>query len=138
MTSEFRYEEAAELRDTIGALKRFFESQKVEFVKPVNSDIWGLSQTPDRIVFSVFFIRSGKLLGNRIIDVEREPGAETEQVLESVMQRFYDRNLIPSSIYTSMLPESCNSIMEVLSRQAGKKVAISIPARGQFRQLLQS
>lgn len=137
LTAEFRYEEAAELRDTIAALKRFFENQKVEFVKPVNSDIWGLSHTPDRLVVSVFFVRGGKLLGNRIIDVEREPGAETEQILASLMQRFYDRNLIPALIYISMLPESVDSMRQLLSRQAGKKVVIAVPARGQFRHLLQ-
>lgn len=136
LTAAYRYEEAAELRDTIDALKRFFESQKVEFVKPVNSDIWGLSQTPDRMVASIFFVRGGKLLGNRIIDVEQEPGASLEQILASLMQRFYDRNLIPSHIYISQLPEAAESIREVLSTQAGKKVGLTVPARGQFRQLL--
>jgi excinuclease ABC subunit C len=136
LISEFRYEEAAEIRDIIAALKRFFENQKVEFVKPINADIWGLSETPDRIVFSVFFIRGGKLLGNRIIDVEREPGAETEQVLASVMQRFYDRNLIPPQIHVSCLPEQHSAIAEIFSDQTGRKVVISLPERGQFRQLL--
>ncbi len=136
LTAEFRYEEAAELRDTLTALKRFFESQKVEFVQPVNSDIWGLSQTPDRIVVSIFFIRAGKLLGNRIIDVEREPGAETEQVLASLFQRFYDRNLIPQLIYVSRIPEGVDSLKELLSSLSGRKVSIMKPVRGQFRQLM--
>jgi excinuclease ABC subunit C len=135
LTDAYRYEEAAELRDTIVALHRFFENQKVEFVKPVNSDIWGLSETPDRVVFSVFFIRSGKLLGNRIIDVEKEPGADSDQVLASMMTRFYDRNLIPALIYSSKQPEGAASLKELLSRRSGRKVAISVPARGQFRHL---
>lgn len=137
LTAEFRYEEAAELRDTIAALKRFFESQKVEFVKPINSDIWGMSQTPDRMVVSIFFIRGGKLLGNRIIDVEPEPGAATDQILASLVQRFYDRNLIPALIYISQLPDAADSLKQLLSLQAGRKISIAVPERGQFRQLLE-
>lgn len=136
LTAEYRYEEAADLRDTIAAFHRFFETQKVEFLKPVNSDIWGLSEASERIVLSVFFIRAGKLLGNRIIDVEREPGAATDQVLSSIMARFYDRNLIPASIYTSIVPESLCSLKEVFSSRANRKVAICVPGRGQFKQLL--
>lgn len=137
LTAEFRYEEAAELRDTIAALKRFFESQKVEFVKPINSDIWGMSQTPDRMVVSIFFIRGGKLLGNRIIDVEPEPGAATNQILATLMQRFYDRNLISALIYISQLPDGADSLKQMLSLQANRKISIAVPERGQFRQLLE-
>ncbi|GAB4279915.1 MAG: excinuclease ABC subunit UvrC [Candidatus Rifleibacteriota bacterium] len=133
---EYRYEEAAILRDTIVALKRFFESQKVEFVKQINSDIWGMSETLDRIVFSIFFVRSGKLLGNRIIDVERVPGAATDEVFSAIISQFYDRNLIPASIYTKLKPEGLDSLKELLAKRAGKKVHISVPKRGKFRQLL--
>ncbi|EKD84324.1 MAG: hypothetical protein ACD_39C00106G0001, partial [uncultured bacterium] len=87
------------MRDTLSALVRFFASQKVEFVRPVNLDFWGFSEANDRIVFSVFFVRGGKLLGNRIIDAEFAAGLSQSELLAEVMIRFYDANLIPSAIY---------------------------------------
>lgn len=136
LKSEYRYEEAAELRDTITALHRFFEDQKVEFVKPVDSDIWGSSQSLERIVFSVFFVRGGKLLGNRVIDVEPEPEIETAEILTSLMTRFYDRNLIPPLIYCSLMPDSDKSLKKLLEERIGRKVKVAVPSRGKFRHLL--
>jgi excinuclease ABC subunit C len=135
LVTEYRYEEAAEVRDIISALQRFFETQKVEFVKPVDADIWGISKAFEQVVFSIFFIRSGKLLGNRIINSDSEPASELQEILSSVMTRFYDSNLIPPSIFIGSLPASCESLAGVLSEKIGRKVRISVPSRGQFRQL---
>jgi excinuclease ABC subunit C len=136
LAEQFRYEEAAEVRDTLTALKRFFESQKVEFLKPVNLDFWGMSETNDRVIFSVFFIRGGKMLGNRIIDIEREPDSTNSEVLASVISRFYDNNLIPASLYCSIEPEGCDSVMQMLAERAGRKVSFHIPRKGQYLNLL--
>lgn len=133
---QFRFEEAAEVRDTLTALRRFFETQKVEFLKPVNLDFWGMSEANDRLIFSVFFIRGGKLLGNRIIDIEREPDSSNPEVLAMVFSQFYDTNLIPSAIYCSMEPEGLDSLLEVLEGRAARKVAFHIPRKGQYLNLL--
>lgn len=135
LVEQYRYEEAAVIRDTIVALKRFFENQKVEFVKPVNADLWGAKDVSDRMVFSIFFIRSGKLLGNRIIDVEMEPDASPAQITSSVMNRFYDTNLIPAAIYCSIMPESAESLSGLLSERSAHRVTITIPRRGRFFKL---
>lgn len=136
LATQFRYEEAAEIRDTLTALKRFFENQKVEFLKPVNVDIWGVSEATDRVVFSVFFVRSGKLTGNRIIDVIRTVEQTNEEILTSVMSQLYDKNLIPSDIYSSIEPDEVDSLLAILSERADRKVSFHIPKKGQYLQLL--
>ncbi len=137
LMEEYRYEEAAELRDTIAALKRFFEIQKVEFVKPVNSDFWGISEAPDRVVYSIFFIRSGKLLGNRLLDVDREPGATSEEQFNTVLTRFYDNNLIPSNIYASILPDGPEVLEATFKLKAEKNISFKVPQKGDYKRLLQ-
>lgn len=134
---QFRYEEAAELRDTLTALKRFFENQKVEFLKPVNVDIWGISEACDRIVFSVFFIRSGKLTGNRIIDILRNAGQTDEEILASVMSQFYEKNLIPADIYSRVCPDEIKPLLKILSERADRRVAFHVPRKGQYLKLLE-
>ncbi|HAE39936.1 MAG TPA: hypothetical protein DCG57_15105, partial [Candidatus Riflebacteria bacterium] len=137
LVNQYRYEEAAEVRDTLTALVRFFTSQKVEFVKPVNLDFWGFSTANDRIIFSVFFVRGGKMLGNRIIDVECPAGLLHAELLAEVMTRFYDANLIPSAIYSRIEPEGCDSLLAVLSERSGRRVTLHQPRRGQFLRLLE-
>lgn len=136
LAQQFRYEEAAEVRDTLSALKRFFDTQKVEFLKPINVDVWGMSEANDRLIFSVFFIRGGKLTGNRIIDVFREPGGANPEILGAVITQFYDSNLIPTALYCSIFPESLESICELLSVRSERKVAFHVPVKGQFLHLL--
>ncbi len=137
LVNQYRYEEAAEVRDTLSALVRFFASQKVEFVRPVNLDFWGISEASDRVVFSVFFVRGGKMLGNRIIDAGLAPGFALGELLSEVMTRFYDANLIPSAIYCREEPDARESLLEVLSGQAGRSVSFQRPRRGQFLKLLE-
>ncbi len=133
---QFRFEEAAEVRDTITAFENFFSRQKVEFVKPIDSDIWGLAETVDRLVVSVFFVRAGKLLGHRSIDIEREPRASVAGLLGSVMTRFYDGNLVPGRILTSVKPFPLGSLKEFLFRLSGRKPRIGVPRAGSFRRLM--
>ncbi len=137
LTKAYRYEEAADLRDTITALKRFFEAQRVEFLTPVDIDFWGMSILVDRIVYSVFIIRGGKLLGNRVVDVEREPDRTDEEVFSTVLTRHYDSNLIPSFIYASVEPDGEDSLLEMLTEKAGHRVRFHVPKKGQYYKLLQ-
>lgn len=134
--AEFRFEEAAELRDTIGALKNYFERQKVDLVTPVDLDLWGVAETRDQIVVSVFFLRGGKLLGHRTIEAEREPGTSLEEGLGSLFQRFYDNNLIPPTILTNHRPMPLDPLVELFSDRSGHRVRIARPLRGARRKLL--
>ncbi len=136
LAAQYRFEEAAEVRDTLTALRRFFENQKVEFLKPVNLDFWGTCEANDRMIFSVFFIRGGKMLGNRILDIQREPENTNCEILATVISRFYDNNLIPSAIYCAVEPDGADSLLTMLSQRAGRKVAFHIPRKGQFLNLL--
>lgn len=137
LSAKFMFEEAAEVRDTLTALRRFFENQKVEFVKPVDIDFWGIAEAGLRVIFSVFSIRGGKLLGNQIIDYERSDADESvAEALSEVITRHYDGNLIPSNIYSSVAPDGDDSILEMLSSIAGHKVSFHVPQKGQYLILL--
>ncbi len=136
LSAQFRFEEAAELRDTIGAFTGFMAAQKVEFLKPVDGDVWGLSESGDTFIASVFFIRDGKLIGRRTIEAEREPGSNTGELLGTLMSRFYDANIIPHRILTSICPHPLTALREMLTATSGHAVRIATPRRGRFRKLL--
>jgi excinuclease ABC subunit C len=136
LSDEFRFEEAAELRDTIAALKTFFAAQKVEFVSPYDRDLWGVAESPDLLAVSVFFLRAGKLLGNRTIDVEREPGLSLEETLGNVMIRFYEHNLIPKIILSTHKPKPLEALRTYLAQKCGFRVRIGKPVRPELKRLL--
>ena len=137
LSAKFLFEEAAEVRDTLTALKKFFESQKVEFVKPIDIDFWGIAEAGLRVIFSVFSIRGGKLLGNRIIDFERYDDMSLAEALTEVINRHYDIDLIPSFLYSSVMPDGDDSLLEMLTNKADHKVSFHVPQKGQFLTLLE-
>ena len=134
---KFMFEEAAEIRDTLVALKRFFENQRVEFVKPIDIDFWGIAEAGFRVIFSVFSIRGGKLLGNRVIDFERDDDSSLAEALATVISRHYDAELIPGMLYSSITPDGDDSLLEMLSDKVGHKVSFHIPQKGQYLSLLE-
>ncbi|MBR4569314.1 MAG: excinuclease ABC subunit UvrC [Candidatus Riflebacteria bacterium] len=137
LSAKFLFEEAAELRDTLTALRKFFESQKVEFLKPIDIDFWGIAEAGLRVIFSVFSIRGGKLLGNRIIDFERYDDMSLAEALTEVINRHYDIDLIPAFLYSSLMPDGDDSLLEMLSAKADRKVSFHVPQKGQFLTLLE-
>ncbi len=137
LSAKFLFEEAAEVRDTLTALKKFFESQKVEFLKPIDIDFWGIAEAGLRVIFSVFSIRGGKLLGNRIIDYERYDDMSLAEALTNVINQHYDVDLIPTYIYSSLMPDGDDSLIEMLSDKADHKVDFHVPQKGQFLTLLE-
>ena len=136
LAAEFRFEEAAELRDTVRALRTYFSTQNVEFLRSVDTDLWGIAESSDMIIISVFFVRGGKLLGNRTIETNREPNAEVPEILGSLMTRFYDFNLIPGKILTGTAPSPLSSLRDYFATRSGHAVRFAQPKRGQFRRLL--
>ena len=137
LSAKFLFEEAAEVRDTLTALKKFFESQKVEFLKPIDIDFWGIAEAGLRVIFSVFSIRGGKLLGNRIIDFERYDDMSLAEALTEVINRHYDIDLIPTFLYSSLMPDGDDSLLEMLTSKADHKVSFHVPQKGQFLTLLE-
>ncbi len=137
LSAKFLFEEAAEVRDTLTALRKFFESQKVEFLKPIDIDFWGIAEAGLRVIFSVFSIRGGKLLGNRIIDFERYDDMSLAEALTEVINRHYDIDLIPSFLYSSLMPDGDDSLLEMLTNKADHKVSFHVPQKGQFLTLLE-
>jgi len=136
LSAEFRFEEAAELRDTIAALENFSARQNVELMTPIDRDFWGIAESRDIAVFSIFFVRAGKLLGNRTIELETEPGIQIEESLGHVIMQFYESNLIPDRILCSIKPKPHAAIREFLSKLSRKKIRICSPGKPELKHLL--
>ncbi|NLM17163.1 MAG: excinuclease ABC subunit UvrC [Candidatus Riflebacteria bacterium] len=133
--AEFRYEEAAELRDLLEGLTNFFESQIVEFLKPLDLDFWGVASANGKTAFSILLIRGGKLLGKRAVMASGQEETISES-LSAVMRRFYDSNLVPRAIFVSEPPEDAEALAQMFTEVSGYKTEIRIPKRGKYKKLM--
>ncbi len=136
LAQAFRYEEAGELRDTIAALEKHFSAQKVELPRTIDRDLWGVAESPDKLVVSVFFLRAAKLLGHRSFTLDRPPGETVESLLGSVMMQFYDGNVVPRTVLTARRPQPLAPLVEALTGRRGRPVRVATSRRGVLGRLL--
>ena len=96
-SDNLNYEVALELKQELDYIKVVFEKQKVELNDGINRDIFNYYIDNGYISIVVFFIRNGKLLGDKknifpLID-------EVSETLEYYIVNFYSkRNLLPKEI----------------------------------------
>ncbi len=92
-SDNLNYEVALELKKELDYIKIVFERQKVELNDGINRDIFNYYINNGYISISVFFLRNGKLLGNKknifpLID-------DIKETLEYYIVNFYAKKNIP-------------------------------------------
>jgi len=156
---EMRFEEAAQLRDQLNAVRRVIERQKIISEKDEDYDVIHYARGKNKVCVQVFFIREGKLLGRETFFLEGVQG--DDDVLMPFIQQYYSRTpMIPPEIF---IPEwerytaegSGAAAIDIayaadtigagelvttqawLSRMRGRKVQIRTPKRGERKDLLE-
>lgn len=134
-SSRLEFEVAAAFRDKIDGIRRITHDQKVIGSKK-DADVFSLSLSEDLAVFSVFFIRDGKLLGNRLY---RESGGlytDEAQTLSDFVQAYYSRMVeIPPQIITAYPLPDAEVLTAFLTEKRTKKVTLHHPKRGELHRL---
>jgi excinuclease ABC subunit C len=124
------YEQAAIYRDQIQMLRRIQERQYVSGERG-DLDIVALARQGGSACLQVFFIRSGRNLGNRAFYPQFPVDAEDEAVLAGFVSQYYLEKPVPSEIILSQPLEEQGLIEEVLSQQAKHRVKLSCRVRGE-------
>ncbi|MEJ2454997.1 MAG: excinuclease ABC subunit UvrC [Candidatus Thiodiazotropha sp.] len=124
------FEQAALYRDQIQTLRRIQERQYVSGERG-DLDILALAKRGGTACIQVFFIRSGRNLGNKAFYPTIPSNASEGEVLAAFVSQYYLEKPVPSEIILSRKLEDAALIEEVLSRQAGRKVRLSSGVRGE-------
>ena len=132
-----RYELAAKCRDTVAALDRLGQKQKVVAPSDTEHDVIGLYNDEVCSSVSVFFIRDGAVSDKEefVFGVDR---ILDEQNISSFICELYQiREYIPRSILLSfeLEDEELETISTYLSERAGRKVTVRTPERGENKTL---
>ena len=132
---DLNYEEAARLRDRIGALELALEKQNVDWGGAQDQDVLGIHTDPDTNQLCILFVRGGKLLGSKSF-TPLKTKADKGEIISSALQQYYDGSNLPEEIILPChLPDE-NVIAEWLADKKQKKVLITVPRRGAKKALL--
>nr|WP_218129009.1 excinuclease ABC subunit UvrC [Nonomuraea maritima] len=135
------YERAARLRDDIQALQRALEKQAVVLGEGTDADVVALAEDPLEAAVQVFYVRGGRIRGQRgwVVDKveETSPGELVEQFL---LQMYADAgpDSMPREVLVAALPPDHEAVTELLSEQRRARVDVRVPQRGDKKALMET
>ncbi|KPP93406.1 excinuclease ABC subunit UvrC [Erythrobacter sp. HL-111] len=130
------FETAAILRDRLRAATFIQGSQAINAKAVGDADVFALAAKGGQICVQAFFIRGGQNWGHRAFFPRHTKEIDEAEVLSDVMLQFYEEVPPPPTILVDRdLPERA-LIEAALSELAERKVALSIPQRGDRRKLM--
>ena len=131
------FERAAALRDRIRALTNVQSSQGINPEGVEEADVVALHQEGGQACVEVFFIRAHQNWGNRAYFPRTGAGAEPAEILEAFLGQFYGNKSPARLILLSHPVENTDLLEEALSAQLGRKVALTVPQRGEKAALVE-
>jgi excinuclease ABC subunit C len=132
------YEKAARLRDDIGALNRAMEKQQVVLGDGTDADVVALSEDPLEVAVQIFYVRGGRIRGQRGWVADKVDDADTAGLVERFLLQLYDGEIgdsIPREVLVPALPEDTPALEQWLSDVRGSRVSIRVPQRGDKKAL---
>jgi excinuclease ABC subunit C len=132
------YEDAAVFRDRIRALTSVQARQDINSIDIEEADIVALHQAGGDCCIQVFFFRSGCNFGNRAFFPTHTQDQSPEEVLAAFLAQFYEDKVPPREVMLShpLAAEDRPLIVEALASRAGRKVALTVPQRGDRRKMV--
>ncbi|MGF6308112.1 excinuclease ABC subunit C [Bradyrhizobium sp. i1.8.4] len=135
-SGELEFETAALYRDRLAALSAIQSQQGINPRTVEEADVFAIHQEGGYSCVEVFFFRTGQNWGNRAYFPRAEKSFTPEEVLSSFLAQFYDDKPPPKLILLSHEIEESALLADALSVKAGSKVEVSVPKRGEKKELI--
>jgi excinuclease ABC subunit C len=136
------YERAARLRDDIGALTRALEKQAVVLGDGTDADVVAFAQDELEAAVQVFYVRGGRVRGQRGWVVDKVEDLGTPGLVEQFLtQAYLDSGAdseVPREVLVPELPDDAEVVAELLELVRGAKVSLRVPQRGDKRNLMET
>ncbi len=161
------YERAARLRDDIQALQRAMEKQAVVLPDGTDCDVIALAEDQLEAAVQVFYVRGGRVRGQRGWVVDKVEDVSTGELVEHFLGQVYGddpvaadrinsddgragaarrgetsdserRAAIPREVLVPELPPDAQALEEWLADRRGSRVSIRVPQRGDKKALLET
>jgi excinuclease ABC subunit C len=147
------FERAARLRDDLKALQRALEKQAVVLPDGTDCDVIALAEDQLEAAVQVFYVRGGRVRGQRGWVVDKVEDISREELVEHFLGQVYgdDRAAgngpaepgaasagaaVPREVLVPVLPPDAGTVEEWLACRRGGRVSLKVPQRGDKRALL--
>lgn len=141
-SDDLDFEKAARLRDDLGALQKALEKQAVVFGDGSDADVIALAEDPLEVAVQVFYVRGGRIRGQRGWVADRSDDGDTSALVEDFLLQLYAgvapedaRDAVPREILVPQLPPEHATFERLLSDLRGARVEIRVPQRGDKKTL---
>jgi excinuclease ABC subunit C len=134
-----RFEDAARLRDRIGAIDRALEHQVMVGERGDDFDVVALCDSDLEASVHVFYARKGRVLGNNGYVIDKSEPLDSGELMRRVLVDLYaDEPALgwPKEVMVSVEPDELAVCEALLSEHRGSRVEIRVPQRGDRRDLL--
>jgi excinuclease ABC subunit C len=135
LAEELRFEEAAVLRNQIGALSKVLHQQSMEAIDDADVDVIAVTLSGGRACVNLAMVRGGRHLGDKpLFPTHLDDMVSAADVLEAFITQHYADQPIPAVIVANAAVDE--EVESSLSGQAGRAVRILRQPQGVRRQWL--
>jgi len=132
-----RFEEAAHLRDAARTVQTLRDrQQKIATVRLGDRDAFGLHMGPAGAVVHVFVMRGGKVLERVELAATEGISGTAAEILQASVEQFYEDRPAPAEVHLSAEPDDRELLETWLTANAGRRVQVVVPKRGEKRGLI--
>lgn len=137
LSDEMKFEDAAEARDQLGALRQFVARQKVVTADLIDRDVFGIYREENTACSLVFTVREGKLIGRKDFLIKNADELSDEEILQRTIDTWYsEQDFVPREIFLPIEPLDLETLTTILTEKRKTTVHIKIPKIGEKRHLV--
>jgi excinuclease ABC subunit C len=130
------FERAAVYRDRLAALSAVVSHQGINPRNVEEADVFAVHQSGGYTCIEVFFFRTGQNWGNRAYFPKADRALGPGEVLSAFLAQFYDDKPPPRLILVSHDFEERALLAQALATKAGRRIEVSMPVRGERKELV--
>src|SRR6266478_5477157 len=135
-SAALEFERAGIYRDRLAALSAVQSHQGINPRGVEEADVFAVHQAGGFNCVEVFFFRTGQNWGNRAYFPKADRSLAAGEVLGAFLAQFYDDKPVPRTIFVSNEIEERALLAEALSTKSGHKIEVSVPQRGEKKDLV--
>lgn len=138
LAERLKFELAAEKRDRLRAIGLLESKQFVVAGSRADTDVVGYYRGPAKTCFTALHFIGGNLL-DKDFELFDTPFEQDEEAVSEILRQYYERRGVwPKTIYLPVQLPDKNELEQLFSENAGHRVYIEIPQRGDKAKLVET